>query len=484
MRQKILGRNGPFGVFHDYPILLRLALICVCAEIAWATLLTVLQFHFMYDLLVGQPHQLIVSRIATAVLAFVACETLFKIPMGSLADRLGPRPLIFFALTVSAISPALMTVISRMDTVQWWHYIPLRALDGLGAAALWPAMSALMALSVPREAKAAAMSVFNGAYCLGLAVGPMTGLYIGHKFGNAAVFPLCSGLMLTGLLIAWRVLRDGVGDKPSEQQAKDLPAHSGGDFPNQGSVLKGRPMLLRMMILYALSQCAIGFVATTLAAYVDKQFSIHEADLPRLMAVPALFIAIAALPLGRLADTMGRAKAVWVSYVMAAVGMVAVALTGLMPPTENMVSAQIVIFGAGMLLLIGSYILGTPAWLGLTSVQVGPTQQSQALSLMQASQGIGVVVGTAIVASIAQILTRLDNAKGAFITKMPGTSRILHLDAPRYVDSVPLDRWFWAAAGIFGICLVGALLFVREPEHAESSDEHASAGQPLEISGV
>lgn len=486
VRQKFLGRNGPLGVFHEYPILLRLACICVCAEIAWATLLIVLQYHFLNDLLAGQAHQLIASRIATATLAFVACETLFKIPMGALADRLGPRPMIFFALACATCSPLLMTLVSRLESEQWWYYVPLRAIDGLGAAALWPAMSALMALSVPREAKAAAMSVFNGAYCLGLAVGPMTGLFLGHQFGNRSVFPLCAVLMATGLFIAWRVLRNGVGDKP----AQGLPSHIGEDFPAQGSVLKGRLMLVRMMILYAFSQCAIGFLANTMVPYVDAQFNIREADLPRLMAVPALFIAIAALPLGRLADTMGRPRAVWISYVMAAVGMVAVAVTGLMPRTQNLASPQIVLFGLGMLLMVGSYILGTPAWLGLTSIQVGPTQQSQALSLMQTAQGFGVVIGTGLVASGGQLLIRLDTLKGKLMHQYPRPTGFLRWHEPKFVDTVPIDRWFWAAAIIFLLCLIGALLFVREPEHSPSQNpddpdnQNRSARQPLEITGV
>ncbi len=484
VHKKLLGRNGPLGVFHEYPLLLRLAAICVCAEIAWATLLIVLQYHFQDDLLEGQPLQLVASRIATATLAFVACETLFKIPMGSLAARLGPRPMIFFALSVASLSPLLMTVVSHLHGEQWWYFVPLRALDGLGAAALWPAMSALMALSVPREAKAAAMSVFNGAYCLGLAVGPMTGLFLGHMFGNRFVFPLCAALMGTGLIISRLVLRNGVGDKP--QNGADSHAGMGADFPNEGSVLKGRPMLVRMMVLYALSQCAIGFVATTMVPYVKAQFHIQQADLPRLIAVPALFIAIAALPLGGLADKMGRAKAVWVSYLMASVGMMLVALTGLMSPTSNMISAPIALFGIGMLLLVGSYILGTPAWLGLTSLQVGSTQQSQALSLMQTSQGVGVVIGAGLVATAGQLLIKIDTVKGKIMQHYPKPTGFLHWHAPRFVDSVPIDRWFWAAAGVFALCLVGALLFVRDPKYIEGNadDGHSSAKQPLEITGV
>ena len=482
MRQRLLGPDGPLGVFHQYPILLRLAAICVCAEIAWATLLAVLQYHFLDDLLRGEAHQLIASRIATATLAFVAMETLFKIPMGSLADRFGPRPLIFFALAISSVSPLLMVLISQFpDWVQWYHFVPLRAIDGLGAAALWPAMSALMALAVPREAKASAMSVFNGAYCLGLAIGPMTGLYLGHRFGNVSVFPLCAVLMLTGLGVALLVLRHGVGDKPTEA----LPAHIGEHFPNEGSVLKGRPMLLRMMALYALSQCAIGFLANTMVPYVDKQFGIEEGDLPRMMAVPALFIAVAALPLGRLADAIGRPRAIWISYVMATFGMIFVASTSLMAPTHKLLSSQIVLFGLGMLLMVGSYILGTPAWLGLTSVQVDDTKQAQALSLMQTSQGCGVVIGTALVASAGHLLTRWDKVKLVVGEKYPKVASALHWKFESH-DTVPIHLWLWLAALIFAICLIGSILVVREPEHSDSeeNDKDRSARQPLEITGV
>src|SRR5947207_9279184 len=108
LRRNLLGRNGPLGVFFEYPVLFRLACISVCAEIAWGILIVVLQYHFKDDLLRGQPHQLIVSRVASATFAFVACETLFKVPMGRLSDRFGPRPMIFFALGVASISPIIM----------------------------------------------------------------------------------------------------------------------------------------------------------------------------------------------------------------------------------------------------------------------------------------------------------------------------------------------------------------------------------------
>jgi DHA1 family multidrug resistance protein-like MFS transporter len=487
LKRTLLAPSGPLGVFIEYPILLRLALISVFAEIGWAILIIVLQFHFMDDLLRGEAKQLIASRIASATLAFVAAETIFKIPMGALADKYGPRRLIFFALSVSALSPLLMTLFAR----DWYHFIPLRAMDGLGAAALWPAMSALMATSVPRQAKASAMSVFNGAYCLGLALGPMIGLYLGHQLGNRSVFPLCTVLMLTGVYITWRVLRNGVGDAvecPSRRA--EVNVVGGNFFSHVRALLKGRPMLVRMMALYALSQCAVGMLANTMLPYVKDQFDIAEGDLPKMIAVPAIFVAVLAIPLGRLADSIGRPQAVWISYVMAVLGMAGVACTSLMAPTTVLLSPQILLFGAGMLLLVGSYILGTPAWLGLTSVQVEDSRQSLALSFMQFSQGVGVVVGSALVAGTGHMLTtwekvgqrvgdKIGGRLGDAISE--GNARFLH----KTESLVSIDMWLWLAVGVFALCLVGTLLWVREPPHSEEAEEAASADQqPLEITGV
>lgn len=471
LKRTLLAPAGPLGIFIEYPTLLRLALISICAELAWAILIVVLQFHFMDDLLHGQAKQLIASRIASATLAFVAAETIFKIPMGTLADRYGPRKLIFFALAVASISPLLMTFFAR----EWYHFIPLRAMDGLGAAALWPAMSALMATSVPRKAKAAAMSVFNGAYCLGLAVGPMLGLFLAHQYGNRAIFPLCTVLLFTGLAIASKVLRNGVGEplrKPATHTKPDFTEDAATAFREGlgGNLLRGRPMLVRMMALYALSQCAIGLLANTMLPYIKGQFQVEEGDLPKMIAGPALFVAALAIPLGRVADTIGRPQAVWISYAMAVVGMVAVASTSLMAPTTDIFSLQILLFGAGMLLLVGSYILGTPAWLGLTSVQVEDGRQAQALSLMQTSQGVGVVIGSALVASAGHLLTRWEYVKEVVSHKFPKVPELLHWKLEAY-DLVPIHIWLWIAAAFFAVCLAGTLRWVREVEHDEDEED-------------
>ncbi|HEX8551168.1 MAG TPA: MFS transporter [Abditibacteriaceae bacterium] len=465
MLKKLTARGGPLGIFVEYPALLSLGLICLCAETAWATLLFVMEFYFKEDVLKGQSPQFITSKVAWALLAFVGFETVFKYPMGALADKYGPRRFVFLALGICSVTPILLYLFAR----QWWHFIPLRAFDGIAAAALWPAMSALMARAVPRQAKAAAMSVFNAAYCLGLAVGPMAGLLIGHLSGsNIYVFPLCALVMMVGLFIAWRTL-DATPARPKTTEENLAPEAS-------GQLLRNRT-LFRMMVLYGLSQVGVGILAPTVPVYIEGQFGIFQKDLPRLIAVPAVFIVLIALPLGRLPDTLGRAKSVWISYVMAAVGMILIACSSLFAPTTNLFSPSVLIFATGVLTMAASYILGTPAWLGLTSLQVDDRKQAQAMSLMQTAQGVGVVVALFSVAAAGHFMTTWQKIGNA----------VRHRSDVAVIskDSLPLSVWFWIATIVFVLCLVGTLLWVREPPHDEHAEEMAkSAEQPLEITGV
>lgn len=480
--KRLLARGGPLGVFAEYPILARLAMISVCAEIAWATLLAVMEFYLKEDLLHDEPQQIIASRLAMALLAFVGMETVFKYPMGRLADKVGARPLVLMALGISSVTPFLMYFFGH----EWWHFLPLRALDGFAAASLWPAMSALMARAVPRHAKSAAMSVLNAAYCLGLAVGPIFGLALGHllssKFnlahGNIYVFPVCGFIMAIGFVVAYVTLGVKPADESSTRSAQGGDVQSGSASEVEEAptnLLRGHPMLFKMMALYAVSQVGIGILAPVLPSFIDTQFGLKQKDLSTIMVAPALLIVLIALPLGRAADHIGRARSIWISYAMATAGMVLAALSGLMPATRGFMSIPLAIFGLGMLLLIGSYILGTPAWLGLSSLQVDDSKQARALSLMQTAQGIGVVCAFALVASGGHLMTQWKRVGAALRHNHLATPHAT-LSTPKLLDTVPIGVWFWVSAAVFALCLVGTLLWIREPphdeNHADSHDAH------------
>ena len=125
---------------------MRAALIVGLAELGFATVIPLLPLHLTERLGAS------VKLVGAVVASFALVETVFKTAWGSLADRIGRRPTMIAGLVLSSLAPLIMSVL-RVPAL----FIPLRLVDGIGSSALWPAASAIIADTSPRERRATAM---------------------------------------------------------------------------------------------------------------------------------------------------------------------------------------------------------------------------------------------------------------------------------------------------------------------------------------
>jgi MFS family permease len=93
---------------------------------------------------------------------------------------------------------------------------PLRALDGVALAAVWPAAFALVTDKIPASSRAAAMAVLFTVYMAGLAIGPALGGVLMLAIANPwlrdrSPFYLASGAFLLVATIARLGLPGGAG---------------------------------------------------------------------------------------------------------------------------------------------------------------------------------------------------------------------------------------------------------------------------------
>ena len=89
---------------------------------------------------------------------------------GVLADRYGRLKLFIAGNVLFAFFALLAGLSANMETLNTW-----RALQGLGAAMIMPACSALIAHGFHGRARAVAFGVFGAAFGLGIAIGPLIG---------------------------------------------------------------------------------------------------------------------------------------------------------------------------------------------------------------------------------------------------------------------------------------------------------------------
>lgn len=178
-------------LFIHWPPLALLLVATLLAQMAYAMITPTLPL-FLRSGRVTAP----VIAIGFIFAAYAVTETLFKAPAGAAGDKWGRSRVAILGLLLGTISPVLMTVVRR-----WELFVPLRALDGLGVALVWPTIMALIGEKVPREDKALAMSAFNLPYLGGLVVGMSAGLEIGHVTGdNRFVFYTSSVLLFLAAL--------------------------------------------------------------------------------------------------------------------------------------------------------------------------------------------------------------------------------------------------------------------------------------------
>jgi DHA1 family multidrug resistance protein-like MFS transporter len=314
-------------------------------------------------------------------------EGVLKGPLGALGDRIGRKPLILAGPLLSTVTALLTPHVHNP-----YSLVGLRVLDGIGAAALWPAVFSLIGDHVPENRRATAMSLFNVAYILGIALGPSLGGNVNHwahtalrmsdahsKIASFYAAAILFGLTAIAGLIFVPTLR------PTAH--KDA-GHGGEDALNLAglkAMLARIPMTLLMTFMIFLG---IGFIMLYIKTFAGERngpFHMNERVFGNTLIVPALLIGALSVPMGTLGDRIGKARAVKIGLFLCMVAYWAL----LALPNEY----TLVRFGT----LIGlGFVLAFPAWMALVTEQSGSSQRGAVVGAVATAQGLGAITGSSL----------------------------------------------------------------------------------------
>jgi MFS family permease len=312
------------------------------------------------------------STVTAVGSMFLLTEAIFRAPMGMLSDRLGRRRLML-------VGPSL-TVFTALATVLVHHpvwFLLLRALDGIGAAMLWPAAYAAIGDTVPPERRSWAMSFLNMTYMSGIALGPLAGGLANDLTGaKTASFYLVAGLFAIAVLIIWRFYpRDH-----HEAHAHANPEK--GEFSLRaffGAVrLVPGHLLLAFVVFFG-----TGLVMLLVKLYAMDEFQISETVFGLGLVFPALLIGALSVPIGHWSDRIGHIPSVRLGLAGGALVMWAIVLPAKPHPL-------LVLLGAGVGAL--SFVLALAAWMAELS-EIYPERRGIVLGATGTAQGIGSILG-------------------------------------------------------------------------------------------
>lgn len=382
--------------------------------------------------------------------AFYASEALTKAPLGALSDRFGRKPLILLGSLVTVFTPIFLISI---------HYDPasataiaallavgfLRALDGMGQAAMWPALYAYVGDTVAEARRATAMGALNVAYMLGLAFAFLAGGFVDDTFGPLLTHD--AGVTLGGQIsqVTHRV-RHNLAQTGHHLAHLGRHAHAGGadavapivvnpvyqpghyipsfylasflfalaaitamlglrnrkhttmvqtaaaaqeaslSWAQFLSALKCVPQFLWIALVMFLG---IGCIIPLVKLFALDEFKITETQFGILTLGPSLVIAAIAVPAGRLADAWGKTQSVRLGFVLATLGLWGI------PLIHHLHGGQEAFVATASLLGIG-FVLAFPAWMALLSSLGGDHQRGTIFASVSTAQGVGAGLGVLI----------------------------------------------------------------------------------------
>ncbi|MEW6574704.1 MAG: MFS transporter [Bacillota bacterium] len=438
-----------YDIFRLYPSLFGIGVVVMLATLGHAVVIPILPVYLKHDL--G------ISASITGVVfgAYAVSETLAKTPIGLVSDRVGRRPVILFGVYISLTVPCLMILANDPFSL-----VLIQFMSGLGVAAFWPGLAALTADIVAPENRAQAMTVFNMSYLVALGFGPSLGTFVNHAAGsNLAAFYLAAAFLavasLTGLLSLPRSSSSPAGAETPAKPLKKCRAGAGtatigfargncGSNAVSGKkniirkslhwddlkALYRQPVLAAMLLISLLQQFGTGFLAPTFMLFGCEQAGFTQAEMAQVLLVPAIVIAVLAVPIGRLADRIGKARAIQCAFLTAAVTIF------LIPGARHPITWQVLVALLGL-----AYVTGAPAWTAVASMVAPAGLRGAAIAAVGTMQSLGFILG-------------------------PGVGGLLY-------DNISPGAPFYGSSLIIGICFILVSIFTSEKRIAATTSRTA-----------
>ena len=338
--------------------------------------------------------------IATFAIAAVAARPF----LGRLTERFGRRALMIAGALLAASAGAVLGLATEL-----WQVLVLRALMGLGEAALFVAAATLIADLSPPHRRAEAASYFSVAVYGGIGLGPSLGEWVlgddryGLTFLVAAGFAVLAAITVLGV--------------PSRVDRSSAPT------------AEGKPPLFHRAALWPGLVLACGIASFA----VFSAFIPEHARSVGLAGAAGLFLVYSAISLclrlfgATLPERFG--EHVMVSFALVSLALGLLLMAAVAEPWALWIGASLM--GVGMAFLY-------PSLMANVVNRVGDHERASALSSFTMFFEVGTIVGGVVLGAVGQIFTKRAGFLGGALIAMLGLVMLWRtVVAAPFVAAVP-----------------------------------------------
>jgi MFS family permease len=254
-------------------------------------------------------------------------------PIGMLSDRVGRRRVLAFGL--ASFAAAVLLFASAPSP---WSLVPGRLLLGVAMVSTFWIAAAHLGDIVTDDERGVAFGLLTTAMGIGFTIGPLLGGFLAEVGGTRLSYVAAALIGVVGVVVVLTQLPSG------------LPRHLVGAARRpslrQSLRLAKNPNLVAAAIASALSSMAFAGAISTFFPLHAKDLGIPEATIGTLFAIRAGVSAVARLPAGILAGTVGNRPVLVGALVVEAVAVLGLAGTERTAVLAVLLGLEGVAFGA------------------------------------------------------------------------------------------------------------------------------------------
>jgi DHA1 family tetracycline resistance protein-like MFS transporter len=362
----------------------------------------------------AQDFQATPFEIGLLVSAYSWMQFFFAPIFGTLSDKYGRRPVLFFSIIGSGIGYLMIGLAGSLMMV-----FSGRILGGITGANLSTAQAYIADITT-RENRAKGMGLFGMAFGLGFIMGPaLAGIL--SKFGHEIPFFVAAVLSFANAVLLYFIL-------PESRKFNETGTEKKGRIAELLESVKDSRFAV-ITLEYFLLVMAFSMMTTAFPLYTGYSFGYNAEQTGYVLAyVGLLAVVMQGGLLGKLSKKFGESKLVIVGCLMLAVSFLVV-------PFVSKDSYGLIGLVAGASCFAIGNSISSPSLNSLASKNASEFEQGKVLGVMQSA------------ASLARAIS-------------PTLTGILLNNAVNKVDDFSLKRNFWTAAAIMLIAVVVAVFYL------------------------
>lgn len=331
------------------------------------------------------------GMLATMEGAFGLGMFLFSTPMGTLADRIGRKPVVLLSLAGFILTNIVLAVVN-IPLV----FVLIRFIEGMLVSGLFPASTAMVGDAVPLERQGRWIGLLTTAQAAGIALGPAIGGFLYQALGFSAPFLICAGIALAASLLALLMLPETLPASVREQarsrrKEKGLEKAAGDPSLQLSMLLRAFALLLILDVGLAF---IYPFVLPQYPFFFKNALHYSAAQYGVIYSAYGLSLAVFPILLGRLSELLSKKLLVVIGSALSAA-----------------LNVAMLWFHAYAVLIIASIVTGLGSALlipALGVIYLGATNdhnRSQVLGIRGTAISLGTLLGPMLLALFAHWLT-------------------------------------------------------------------------------